>query len=220
MPKVLVTRLIRLALAVAFTIGFAERAAASSILLSNLQIEFDETGLIASISAGFEAQSGDGSDIFLDSLAVSLDQDGVFIPDLFAGPTQLDPLPFFSLPFSLSDGGILPNLYAAVPHHGAGRRRDLHGILRAVPVWSGCLTRGPGVRVHDRAGARTRHADPDRVRGSRAAAAARENADPSPLITQHQPLIVSSIVWSQAEPCLSPRRIARPFNPGVSFAHL
>ena len=109
MPKVLVTRLIRLALAAAFTIGFADRAAASSILLSNLQIEFDDTGLIASISAGFEAQSGDGSDIFLDSLAVSLDQDGVFIPDLFAGPTQLDVLPFFSLPLSLPDGGILPD---------------------------------------------------------------------------------------------------------------
>ncbi len=109
MPKVFITRLIRLALAAAFTIGFADRAAASSILLSNLEIQFDDTGLIASITAGLEAQSGDGSDVFLDSLAVSLFQDGEAIPDLFFGPTQLDDLPFFSLPFSLPDGGILPD---------------------------------------------------------------------------------------------------------------
>lgn len=109
MPKHLVIRLIRVALAAAFTIAFADRAAASSIVLSNLQIEFDDTGLIAGISAGLEAQSGDGSDVFLDSLAVSLFQDGEAVPDLFAGPTQLDDLPFFSLPLSLPDGGILPD---------------------------------------------------------------------------------------------------------------
>jgi hypothetical protein len=109
MPKVLITRLTRLALTAAFTLAFADRAAAASLLLSNLQIEFDETGLIASVSAGLEAQSGDGSDVFLDSLSVSLFQDGEAIPDLFFGPTQLDDLPFFALPFSLPDGGILPD---------------------------------------------------------------------------------------------------------------
>jgi len=109
MPKHLVAHLIRLALAAAFTIGFADRAAASSILLSNLEIQFDDTGLIASITAGLEAQSGDGSDVFLDSLAVSLFQDGEAIPDLFFGPTLLDDQPFFALPFSLPDGGILPD---------------------------------------------------------------------------------------------------------------
>ena len=109
MPKVLISRLIRLALAAAFTIGFADRAAASSILISNLEIQFDDTGLIASITAGLEAQSGDGSDVFLDSLAVSLFQDGEAVPDLFFGPTQLDDQPFFALPFSLPDGGILPD---------------------------------------------------------------------------------------------------------------
>ena len=108
MPRHLVAHVIRFALAAAFTVGFADRAAASSILLSNLEIQFDDTGLIASITAGLEAQSGDGSDVFLDSLAVSLFQDGEAIPDLFAGPTQLDDLPFFMLPFSLPDGGILP----------------------------------------------------------------------------------------------------------------
>jgi len=109
MPKALVTRLIRVALAAALTIAFADRAAASSILLSNLQIEFDESGLVASISAGLQAQSDDGSDVFLDSLAVSLFQDGEAIPDLFSGPTQLDVEPFFALPFNLPDGGILPD---------------------------------------------------------------------------------------------------------------
>jgi hypothetical protein len=109
MPKVLITRLTRLALAAAFTLAFADRAAAASLLLSNLQVEFDETGLIASVSAGLEAQSDDGSDVFLDSLSVSLFQDGEAIPDLFFGPTQLDDLPFFALPLSLPDGGILPD---------------------------------------------------------------------------------------------------------------
>jgi hypothetical protein len=107
MHKHLVAHVIRLALAAAFTIGLADRAAASSILLSNLEIQFDDTGLIASISAGLQAQSGDGSDVFLDSLAVSLFQDGEAIPDLFFGPTQLDDQPFFALPFSLPDGGTL-----------------------------------------------------------------------------------------------------------------
>jgi PEP-CTERM motif len=109
MQKHRLTRLIRLALAAAFTLAFADRAAASSILLSNLDIQFDETGLIASITAGLEAQSGDGSDVYLDSLAVSLFQDGEAIPDLFFGPTQLDAEPFFALPFTLADGGILPD---------------------------------------------------------------------------------------------------------------
>jgi hypothetical protein len=115
MPKALVTRLIRVALAAALTIAFADRAAASSIVLSNLQIEFDETGLVASVTAGLLAQSdvvdenGDLVDVFLDSLAVSLFQDGEPIPDLFAGPTQLDVEPFFALPFNLPDGGILPD---------------------------------------------------------------------------------------------------------------
>jgi hypothetical protein len=107
MVKLFVTRLLRIALAAVFTLAFAERASASSILLSNLQIEIDATGLIASVTAGLEAQSGDGSDVFLDSLSVSLFEDGLPIDDLFAGPTQLNPLPFFALPLSLADGGSL-----------------------------------------------------------------------------------------------------------------
>ena len=108
MAKPFVTRLFRVALAAALALTFAERASASSILLSNLQIDVDEAGLFASITAGLEAYSGDGSDVFLDSLAVSLSADGVPIPDLFAGPTYLDDLPFLALPFSLPDGGIVP----------------------------------------------------------------------------------------------------------------
>jgi len=107
MAKPFITRLLRVALAAVLTLTFAERASAASILLSNLQIDLDDTGTIASVSAGLEAQSGDGSEVFLDSLAVSLFEDGLPIPDLFAGPTQLDPLPFFLLPLSLPDGGIL-----------------------------------------------------------------------------------------------------------------
>jgi hypothetical protein len=109
MAKPFVTRLLRVALAAALTLACAARASASSILLSNLQIDVDETGLVARITAGLEASSGDGSDVFLDSLAVSLFVDGSPIADLFAGPTQLDDLPFFALPFSLPDGAILPD---------------------------------------------------------------------------------------------------------------
>lgn len=108
MAKPFVTRLLRVALAAAFILTFAGRASASSIVLSNLHVDLDETGLIASISAGLEAHSDDGSDVFLDSLSVSLFEDGVSIADLFSGVTLLDDLPFFSLPFSLPDGGILP----------------------------------------------------------------------------------------------------------------
>ena len=97
MPNTLVTRLIRLVLAAAFSVGLADRAAASSILLSDLVVDFDETGLIASISAGLEAESGSVS---FDRLDVSLDQ----VPDLFAGPTQLDDSPFYALSPILADG--------------------------------------------------------------------------------------------------------------------
>ena len=110
MAKDCVTRLLRVVLAAALTLAFAERASASSILLSNLQIHVDESGLIASFTAGLLAQSdADGQDVFLDSLAVSLEQNGEQIPDLFAGPTLLDDAPFLALPFNLPDGGILPD---------------------------------------------------------------------------------------------------------------
>ena len=110
MAKNFVTRLLRVALAAALTLAFAERASASSILLSNLQIHFDESGLIASFTAGLHAQSDVvDQDVFLDSLQVSLAQDGEQIPDLFVGPTLLDDLPFLALPFNLPDGGILPD---------------------------------------------------------------------------------------------------------------
>ena len=110
MAKDFVTRLLRVALAAALALAFAERASASSILLSNVQIHFDESGLIASFTAGLHAQSDVvDQDVFLDSLQVSLAQDGEQIPDLFVGPTQLDYMPFLTLPFYLPDGGTLPD---------------------------------------------------------------------------------------------------------------
>ena len=73
MAKDLVTRLLRVVLAAALTLAFAERASASAILLSNLQIDVDESGLVASFTAGLLAQSDVvGQDVFLDRLAVGL----------------------------------------------------------------------------------------------------------------------------------------------------
>lgn len=109
MAKTFVTRLFRIALAAALTLTCAERASAASILLSNLQIQLDDTGTVASVTAGLEAQGDGGGDVFLDFLSVSLFEDGLPIADLFAGPTLLNDLPFFALPFSLPDGGILPD---------------------------------------------------------------------------------------------------------------
>src|ERR1700754_136763 len=88
-----VTRLFRVALAAAFTIGLADRAAASSIQLSNLHVDFDESGLVASVSAGLEAQFDGLFDTV--RLEVFLDQ----VPDLFAGPTLLDDSPFYDALF-------------------------------------------------------------------------------------------------------------------------
>ena len=115
MAKDLVTGLLRVVLAAALTLAFAERASASSILLSNPQIHVDGSGLIASFTAGLQAQSdvvdqnGFLADVFLDSLSVSLEQNGEPIPDLFVGPTLLDDAPFLALPFNLPHGGILPD---------------------------------------------------------------------------------------------------------------
>jgi hypothetical protein len=109
MQKRHVTCVVRFALAAVLSLGIAGRASAASIALTNVRVELDLANLVASVTGGLEAHSGDGSDVFLDGLSVSLAADGVDIPDLFAGPTLLDDLPFFGLPASLPDGGSLPD---------------------------------------------------------------------------------------------------------------
>ena len=148
MAKDLVTRLLRVVLAAALTLAFAERASASSILLSNLQIHVDGASLIASFTAGLQAQSdvvdqnGFLADVFLDSLSVSLEQNGEPIPDLFVGPTLLDDAPFLALPFNLPHGGILPDdtllfritgLVAGAAYSGSFSLSSLGRTLRSSP---------------------------------------------------------------------------------------
>jgi hypothetical protein len=107
MPKTLVTRLIRVALAAAFTFGLVDRAVAAPILLSNLQVhlgEDDELGLVADITAGLEAQA---NDVFFDGYQVILEQDGTSI-DPYAPPIVFIDSPFYSR-FSLPAGDSLPD---------------------------------------------------------------------------------------------------------------
>lgn len=95
--------MIRTALAVVFMVVGAGRAAAGPILLSNVRVELDSVGLMATVTAGLQAES----DLFLDALSVDLFANGVPIADLFGGPTLLDVQPFFALPFSLAMGESL-----------------------------------------------------------------------------------------------------------------
>jgi hypothetical protein len=107
MPKTLVTRLIRVALAAAFTIAFADRLVAAPILLSHLQIhvgEDDELGLVADITGGLDAQA---FDVFFDGYQVLLEEDGTSI-DPFVPPIVFVDSPFYSL-FSLPAGASLPD---------------------------------------------------------------------------------------------------------------
>ena len=90
MPKVLVTRLIRVALAAALTLGVRRSRRRLVDPAVRPAVEFDETGLIASITAGLEAQSRRCASMPSDC-AVTLDQ----VSDLYdVGPTQLDDSPF------------------------------------------------------------------------------------------------------------------------------
>ncbi len=102
MRKTLVTRLIRVALAAAFTIAFADRAVAAPIL-SELHVyltEDDEFGLMANITGGVEVQPGD---LFFDGYQVLLNEDGQSI-DPYAAPMQFSDSPFMSLVFSSLSG--------------------------------------------------------------------------------------------------------------------
>ncbi len=86
----------------------ASGADAAALRLQDVQFPVDDVTLTATFSAGLEADTDDGSDIFLDGLSVDLAQDGTFL-DLFAGPTLLDDLPFFlDVPPTLADGETLP----------------------------------------------------------------------------------------------------------------
>jgi hypothetical protein len=105
MPTCRRLSLFRIALAVAIALTLADRASAAPILLSNLQVDLDQVGLVATVRAGITAQA----DVFLDALTVDLSQNGSPIADLFAGPTLLDAQPFFDLPFSLLAGEIIPD---------------------------------------------------------------------------------------------------------------
>jgi hypothetical protein len=99
---------VRAAIVAALTIGFASRASADSILLSDFQIQLDLDTMIASITGGLDAHSDTGDPVFLDSLGVNLAQGSTPL-DLLAGPTRLDDQPFFALPYPLADGEILPS---------------------------------------------------------------------------------------------------------------
>ena len=109
MQKYCVTFVIRVTFAAALLIGLADRASAGPITLSDVQVQLDIANLTASITAGLTVDTEDGADVFLDGLGVSLSRNGIPL-DLFAGPTLLDDLPFFSLPLSLSDGASLPSM--------------------------------------------------------------------------------------------------------------
>ena len=97
----------RLLVAVAILIASSARASADMIVLSNVHVELDLETLIASVSAGLEAQSDTGGEVTLAGLSVSLFRDADPV-DLFAGPTLLDDLPFFlNTPASLADGALV-----------------------------------------------------------------------------------------------------------------
>lgn len=102
MAKDLVTRLLRVALAAAFALAFAPRASASSIVLSNLDIQVDDVALTVSVRAGLLAQA----DVVLEGLLVNLIDEAqpLELLDVFAGPTLLNDLPFLDLPASLLAG--------------------------------------------------------------------------------------------------------------------
>jgi hypothetical protein len=104
MPQKRLRPLLRIALAVAFTAATADRAAAGPILVSDLQVDVDLPGLMATVSVGL--QPGEGGEVFLDELAVSLFQDGVSIDDLLEGAPLVDFDPFFSLARELPDAGL------------------------------------------------------------------------------------------------------------------
>ena len=103
MSNARLSSLSRTALALVFVVVGASRAAAGPIILSDLEVQLDPVGLIATVTARLEAQS----DVFLDALSVELSQDGQQIADLFAGPTLLDVQPFFNLPYLLGAGEVL-----------------------------------------------------------------------------------------------------------------
>lgn len=95
-------------LAALFTVSGSNSVSADSLTLSDVLVEFDAATLSASVSAGLQAHSDSGSDVFLDGLSVSLFEEGVPI-DLTAGPILLDDGPFFAnTPPFLADGGLLP----------------------------------------------------------------------------------------------------------------
>ena len=103
MPKRAFNCLVRATMVVALTIVCTGQASADSIVLSDFQVQLDMDTMIASIIGGLEAHSSTGDPVFLDSLGVSLSEGSTPL-DLFAGPTLLDDLPFFSLPYPLAMG--------------------------------------------------------------------------------------------------------------------
>jgi hypothetical protein len=108
MRRALVTRLIRVALAAALTIAFADRAVAGPILMSNLTVQVGEDadlGLVADFTGGLQTQP---FDVFFDGYQLSLEENGNFI-DPFAPPiVVIDPLfSPFSPVFRLAAGNSL-----------------------------------------------------------------------------------------------------------------
>lgn len=104
-----VLSMIRVALAILFVFVASGRATAGAILVSDVQVLVNEAGLSASVFGDLQAISGDGTDVFLDGLGVSLSVNGTPL-DLYSGTTLLDDTPFlFGLPVSLADGASLSN---------------------------------------------------------------------------------------------------------------
>ena len=107
MPKRVLDCLVRAAMVAALTIVFAGRASADSIVLSDFHVQLDMDNMIASIIGGLEAHSDTGDPVSLDILGVNMSQGSTPL-DLSAGPTLLDDLPFFALPYPLLDGASVP----------------------------------------------------------------------------------------------------------------
>jgi hypothetical protein len=102
MPKRALTCLTRVVMVMALTITCAGRASADSILLSDFQVQLDTDNMIATFIGGLEAHSSTGDTVQLDALGVTLTEGA------FDGSTLLDDLPFYSLPYPLADGQIVP----------------------------------------------------------------------------------------------------------------
>lgn len=95
MFRVRLTPLVRVALALVFVVAGFDRAAAASLLLSDVQVVVDDAAMTAEVFGTLEAQLGDVS---LVALSVTLTKDGKFVDPFDGISEELYDVPFFALP--------------------------------------------------------------------------------------------------------------------------